>query len=102
VQSSMQCISLIPGKSHVDSIDQLLLLLADAVKEADAQPEDVAITMNGTQDASKLGRHTALGESSSSSSSSSSDGQPDGLYAGKPLPSSYTCGPTSVILLACA
>ncbi len=67
--------------------------LADTGKEADAQPEDVAITMNGTQDASKLGRHTALGESSSSSSSSSSDGQADGLYAGKPLPSTKQ-GPT--------
>ena len=77
------------------------MLLAGTGKEADAQPEDVAITMNGTQGASKLGRHTALGESSSSSSSSSSDGQADGLYAGKLLPSSYTCGPTFVYLLAC-
>ncbi|KAL0031798.1 hypothetical protein WJX79_007928 [Trebouxia sp. C0005] len=56
---------------------------SDTGKEADAQPEDVAITINGTQDASKLGHHTALGESSSSSSSSSSDGQADGVYADK-------------------
>jgi len=107
MHSGMQCSSLMLGKCHVDSIiklmpkrvvcsfldstDQLLLLPADTAKEADAQPEDVAITLNGTQDASKLGRHTALGESSSSSSSSSSDGQADGLYAGKLLPSK-SCG----------
>lgn len=91
----MQCISLILGKPHVDSMHQLLLLLADTAKEADAQPEDVAITLNGTQDAFKLGCHTALGESSSSSSSSSSDGQAEGVYAGKLLPSSNTCGPNA-------
>ncbi|DBB06529.1 TPA: hypothetical protein ACH3X1_012074 [Trebouxia sp. C0004] len=56
---------------------------SDTGKEADAEAEDVAITLNGTQDASKLGRHTALGESSSSSSSSSSDGQAEGVYADK-------------------
>ena len=99
----MECVSLILGKPHVDSIDQLLWLVADSAKEADAEAEDVAITLNGTQDASKLGRHTALGESSSSSSSSSSDGQADGVYAGKLLPSStHFLWSRCIPLLACA
>lgn len=58
---------------------------AKAIEGADAQPEDVAITLNGTQDASKLGGHTDPGASSSSSSSSSSDGQAEPLYSGKLL-----------------
>lgn len=91
----MQCISLLIA--FISPVTRV-----DAAKEADAQPEDVAITMNGTQDASKLGRHTAFGESSSSSSSSSSDGQADGLYAGKLLPSLNTCGPTVFPLLVYA
>ena len=64
---------------------------AKAVSGGDAQPDDVAITLSGTQDASKLGRQVAPGESSSSSSSSSSDGQAEPFYNGRaPLASALS------------
>lgn len=57
-------------------------MLADKEKDDKVEADDVAVPMDRTQDASKLGRQVAPGESSSSSSSSSSDGQAEHLYSG--------------------
>ena len=57
-------------------------LCAEKEKTDKVESDDVSISMEDTQDASKLGRQVAPGESSSSSSSSSSDGQAEHLYSG--------------------
>lgn len=58
-------------------------LIADKVKSDDmVEADDVAIPMDQTHDASKLGRQVVPGESSSSSSSSSSDDQAEHVYSG--------------------
>ena len=59
-----------------------MLCTADKEKDDKVEADDVAVPMDRTQDASKLGRQVAPGESSSSSSSSSSDGQAEHLYSG--------------------
>lgn len=46
-----------------------------AAQNGAASPDDVAVTLGKTQDASKLGKKVAPGEASSSSASSSSAGQ---------------------------
>lgn len=57
--------------------------LVDKVKSDDkVEGDDVAIPMDQTYDASKLGRQVVPGESSSSSSSSSSDDQAEHVYSG--------------------
>lgn len=67
-------------------------VVADKAKSDDkVEADDVAISMDQTQDASKLGRHVAPGESSSSSSSSSSDGQAEHNYFGMHSPASSCC-----------
>ncbi|KAL3154179.1 hypothetical protein ABBQ32_013696 [Trebouxia sp. C0010 RCD-2024] len=58
---------------------------SDKEKDDKVEADDVAVPMDRTQDASKLGRQVAPGESSSSSSSSSSDGQAEHLYSDKPI-----------------
>ena len=75
--------SLLHWHHFQDSCNSLLTVLLPADKKDDkVEPDDLAITMDGTQDASKLGRQVAPGESSSSSSSSSSDGQAEPFYSG--------------------
>lgn len=57
-------------------------MFVDKEKDDKVEADDVAVPMDRTQDASKLSRQVAPGESSSSSSSSSSDGQAEHLYSG--------------------
>lgn len=58
-------------------------LIVDKVKGDDkVEADDVAIPMDQTHDASKLGRQVVPGESSSSSSSSSSDDQAEHVFSG--------------------
>lgn len=78
-----------------DAVHRFLCCLRVTVDEAKSddkvEADDVAIPMDQTHDASKLGRQVAPGESSSSSSSSSSDGQAEHVYSGTRSPASSCC-----------
>lgn len=80
-------------------------VIVDKAKGDDkVEADDVAIPMDQTQDASKLGRQVAPGESSSSSSSSSSDDQAEHVYSGMHSPASSCCSHSSLpcgLMLLC-
>ena len=70
-----------PAKDSATQADTADAQTAKASDSPTANPEEVAVTLGTTQDASKLGRKVVLGEqASSSSSSSSADSQAEPLY----------------------